>query len=107
MSPPRLEGPTAPPLGPEATDNEAIDRKLAELPREVGVMLMTVGTLGFVLPGMVGMPALLAGGLVLWPKTFSKVETWFERRWPRLHQESTKQIGRYLTDLDRRYPIKK
>ena len=49
------------------------------LPKEMGVMLVAVGSLGWLLPGMVGTPALIAGGLVLWPKAFGKVETWFQR----------------------------
>jgi uncharacterized membrane protein YbaN (DUF454 family) len=82
-----------------------MEPKLRALPREVGVMLLSVGTLGMVLPGLMGTPALLAGGLVLWPRTFGRLETWFERRYPKLHQESMKQIDRYLSDLGKRYPI--
>ncbi len=67
-------------------------------------MLVAVGSLGWLLPGMVGTPALIAGGLVLWPRAFGKVESWFERRYPKLHHESMRQLGRYLRDLDRRYP---
>ena len=67
-------------------------------------MLMTVGVLGFVLPGVVGTPAAIAGGLVLWPKAFGKVENWFERRFPKVHKQSLYQINRYLNDLESRYP---
>ena len=42
--------------------------RIQELPREVGAMLVSVGVLGSILPGMIGTPALIAGGLVLWPK---------------------------------------
>jgi hypothetical protein len=86
-----------------ATDAEAV-RKIKDLPKEVGVMLISVGVLGFVLPGVMGTPAIIAGGLVLWPKAFGKVEDWFERRYPALHRKSMKQIGRYLDDLERRFP---
>jgi uncharacterized membrane protein YbaN (DUF454 family) len=44
------------------------------LPKEVGVMLVSVGVLGFVLPAVAGTPAIVAGGLVLWPRTFGKLE---------------------------------
>jgi hypothetical protein len=67
-------------------------------------MLVTVGAVGWVLPGVAGAPALLAGGLVLWPRSFGRLESWFERRFPKLHQQSMQQIGRYLDDLERRYP---
>lgn len=88
----------------EKAEDEAMARKLKDLPREVGVMLMTVGALGWVLPGIIGTPALLAGGLVLWPKRFGKIESWFERKFPDLHHKSVHQIGRYLDDLEKRYP---
>jgi len=85
-------------------EEEAELRRIKDLPREVGVMLMTVGVLGFVLPGVVGTPAAIAGGLVLWPKAFGKVENWFERRFPKIHKQSLYQINRYLNDLESRYP---
>ena len=67
-------------------------------------MLMTVGVLGLILPGVVGTPAAIAGGLVLWPKAFGRVENWFERRFPKIHKQSLYQINRYLNDLEGRYP---
>lgn len=78
--------------------------RLRELPREVGVMLVAVGALGFVLPGIAGTPAIVAGGLVLWPDGFQKVETWLGRRFPKVHRTGARQIGRYLDDLQRRFP---
>ena len=89
------------PLTPE---EEAELARIKDLPKEVGVMLLTVGVLGLVLPGVVGTPAAIAGGLVLWPKAFGKVENWFERRFPKMHKQSLYQINRYLNDLDSRYP---
>ena len=44
-------------------------------------MLVSAGVIGMVLPGP-GAPALVAGGLILWPKAFSKAERWFQRRFP-------------------------
>ncbi len=85
-------------------EEEAELSRIKDLPREVGVMLLTVGVLGFVLPGVVGTPAAIAGGLVLWPKAFGKVENWFERKFPKVHKQSLYQINRYLNDLESRYP---
>lgn len=39
-------------------------RRIEDLPKEVGVMLVSVGVLGFVLPAVAGTPAIVAGGLV-------------------------------------------
>ncbi len=83
---------------------DANHRKLQELPREVGVMLVTVGALGWVLPGMAGTPALVAGGLILWPNMFGKLERWAQRRYPSAYNKGMKQVGRYLDDFERRFP---
>ncbi|MFO0953108.1 MAG: hypothetical protein U0835_18535 [Isosphaeraceae bacterium] len=113
---PGAEESATPPLPPELKEiadalaagadpsDEAMVRKIRELPREVGVMLVSVGALGFVLPGLMGTPAIIAGGLVLWPKAFGRVESWFERKYPKAHHRSMRQIGRFLADLERRYP---
>ena len=78
--------------------------RIADLPREVGVMLVTVGVIGVALPGLVGTPAMLAGGLVLWPNAFGKIELWFEKQFPNVHRQGLRQINRYLDDLEKRYP---
>jgi hypothetical protein len=77
--------------------------RIKQLPKEVGVMLITAGIMGLVLPGP-GTPAIIAGGLALWPEGFGKLESWLGRRYPRVHQESMRQIGRFLNDLEKRYP---
>ncbi len=88
---------------PKETDGRRL-RRIEELPKEVGVMLLSVGAVGFVLPAMAGTPAILAGGLVLWPRTFGKLERWIERRYPVMHREGMRQVARYLDDLERRFP---
>jgi hypothetical protein len=85
-------------------EEEAELKRIKDLPKEVGVMLMTVGVLGVALPGVVGTPAMIAGGLVLWPKAFGSIENWFERKFPKVHKQSLHQIHRYLNDLESRYP---
>jgi hypothetical protein len=84
-------------------DNPAVLR-LKDLPKEVGVMLVSVGAVGVVLPGMMGAPAIIAGGLVLWPETFRGVEEWLRRRNPGLYHRGMQQLGRFLDDQERRYP---
>ena len=84
--------------------DEATVQRIKRLPKELGVMLISVGVAGFILPGVMGTPALIAGGLVLWPGAFGRLENWFARRKPELHRQGMKQIGRFLDDLERRYP---
>jgi hypothetical protein len=101
MKKPRTSSKTA----TEAPDPDAAyTQRIEDLPKEVGVMLMTVGVLGLALPGVVGGPALLAGGLVLWPRAFGRAETWFEKKFPKAHRHSLVQINRYLDDLEKRFP---
>lgn len=84
--------------------SQAFDERLARLPREVGVLLLTIGVLGVALPGLAGTPALLAGGLMLWPRGFRAANAWLSRRCPRIHGKSLEQLMRYLDDMERRYP---
>ena len=66
-------------------------------------MLVSAGLIGVVLPGP-GAPALVAGGLMLWPGAFGKVERWVHRRFPEAHRKGIGHINRFLSDLERRYP---
>jgi hypothetical protein len=75
----------------------------SSLPKELGVMLVSAGMLGVVLPGP-GAPALVAGGLILWPEAFGKAERWFQKRFPQAHRQGMGHVNRFLTDLERRYP---
>ena len=72
-------------------------------PRDLGVMLVSAGVIGVVLPGP-GVPALVAGGLILWPEAFGRVERWLQKRFPDTHRKGIGHINRFLTDLERRYP---
>ncbi len=76
---------------------------IKRVPKDLGVMLITAGIVGVILPGP-GVPAIIAGGLALWPRAFGKLESWLVRRNPGLHRKSVKQINRFLDDLEKRYP---
>ncbi len=71
--------------------------------KDLGLMLVSAGLIGVVLPGP-GAPALVAGGLILWPGAFGKVERWVHRRFPDAHRKGIGHINRFLSDLERRYP---
>jgi hypothetical protein len=91
------------PPEPELELEPAEMNKIKDLPKEVGVMLITAGIVGFILPGP-GTPAIIAGGLVLWPNAFGKLETWLEQSHPKDHKKGMQQINRFLRDLQKRYP---
>jgi len=100
---------TAPPIGgralPMRLDGDAeFLHRIERLPRDVGWLLVSVGVLGVVLPGVVGFPLLLAGAAVVTPGGPKRIARWIGRKPPRLVRVSVTQIERFLDDLDRRYP---
>lgn len=90
------------PLAEPAPDRPLAGR-LEELPRDVGGMLLIVGFAGFVAPGIFGLPFMLAGGMILWPKTTRRLQRYLGSRAPE-NTSGMKQIVRFLDDLERRYP---
>lgn len=87
----------------EAQDAAILER-IKSLPSSVGVTLMTAGLVGAVLPGSVGTPLVVAGGLVLAPNLFDKVDGLVKHRFPGLHHEGLKALARFLDDFERRFP---
>jgi hypothetical protein len=95
--------------GTQATDVLAFDAaatrdQLYRLPTELGVMLVGLGVVGVVLPGMIGVPLIVTGGAALMPRTFAPVERWFEERFPAAYQEGLRYVDRFLRDFYKRYP---
>jgi hypothetical protein len=77
---------------------------IEKFPPEIATLLVVAGVAGLVLPGPFGTPLLIAGGVVLWPKTFRPIERWFSRKFPAAHREGVIQIKQFVTDLNRRFP---
>ena len=67
-------------------------------------MLMAAGVVGVILPGPMGTPLLLAGGFVLAPKMFGKLDICLKTRCPNVRHQGVKMLGRFLDDLEKRYP---
>lgn len=89
------------------TDEEAAERtrnRIRGLPPEVGAVLVGMGFMGFVLPGPVGAPLVLAGGLVLIPRVFGRVECWLHRKFPRSHRLGMQYVDRFIDDYEKRFP---
>ncbi|MFY9656342.1 MAG: hypothetical protein WAK01_07110 [Methylocystis sp.] len=78
--------------------------RIDQLPPDVGWLLVYVGVLGVVLPGIPGFPFLIAGGAVLLPGGPKLLTRWAGRNPPRFVHASMKQISRLVDDLERRYP---
>jgi len=96
---------------PEALDLESalveIPREIRQLPKELGILLLVAGVAGLILPGPMGIPALMAGGFVLWPGASGRAAFWLKRKHPGVYVQSVGQIHRFLDDLERRYPSPK
>ena len=79
------------------SDHDDAARRIAQLPKEAGWALITAGVIGLVVPGVVGTPFLLAGAVVLAPGGSKLLARWAPR-------SATRQLGRFLDDLERRFP---
>ena len=79
---PRFEAPGQP------ADNGQAHPPVQHVPKELGVLLVVGGIGGLLLPGPVGSPFLILGGVILWPAAFNRVEKCFEKRFPRLHKRA-------------------
>ena len=88
----------------DAVADEEVMQRIANLPRDVGWMMVSVGVLGVILPGIPGVPFLLAGSAVLTPGGPRLLTRWARRRPQGVVHGGLKQIGRWLDDLERRYP---
>ncbi len=86
------------------TSGEQTNQMLGQLPPEIATLLIVAGVAGIALPGPVGTPMLIAGCVMMWPKTFQPIELWFSRRFPKFHREGVIQIKEFVADLKRRFP---
>ncbi len=92
------------PKPPERAENPPVALRFEELPPDVGWVLVYVGVLGVILPGIPGLPFVIAGGAVLLPGGPQLLDRWVGRKPPPVVHASMKQIARLLDDLERRYP---
>ena len=77
---------------------------LKQLPSSVGVMLLGLGIAGVLIPGPIGTPLVIAGGLALAPRTFTRFDQLLKRRAPCMHRTGMRILGRFVDDFLRRYP---
>ncbi len=109
QSPDEAAGPAAAPASADTNNGDhvfaqATRERIRKLPPEVGAVLITVGVVGVILPGPIGMPLLLAGGLALMPSWFGKAEQWVGKKFPRVHNEGMKNVNRFIDDFEKRFP---
>ena len=89
--------PVSEPTPDESAVRELTPARVEQLPKEAGWLLITAGIVGLVVPGVLGTPFLLAGAVVLAPGGSMLLSRW-------AGHSAMRQIGRFLDDLERRYP---
>ncbi len=92
-----------------AAEGEDVLRKIEQLPKGVGVLLIATGLTTGMLPpppGPFDMMIILSGGLVLWPRGLRALAGWAKKRSPTAHRTSLSFLDRLLADLERRYPTR-
>ena len=106
-SPEGVVGPAVPPgvnASATATSDDQVLQRIANLPPDVGWMMISVGVIGVILPGLPGTPFLIAGAAVLAPGGPRLLTRWARRRPKGVVHAGLRQITRWLDDLERRYP---
>jgi len=101
--PPPKENQAPPEAGATHHDDSTVER-IKGLPPSLGVILIAAGVVGVLLPGPIGTPLILAGGLVLAPRAFSRIDNMLKRRYPGFRHQGVKMLERFLDDLQKRYP---
>jgi hypothetical protein len=84
----------------------ALARIIESLPKDLGIVLIGLGTIGIVIPGPVpaGASFVLLGTLLCWPRLLMKLSGPLARRFPRLLRMFAMFLDRLTIDLERRYP---
>lgn len=88
----------------EQAEFERAVQRIEHFPREFGWLMVYVGVLGIVLPGIIGFPFVIAGGAVLVPGGRKWLSRWAGSKPRPLVRASLRQIVRMADDLERRYP---
>lgn len=84
--------------------DEQLMRRIEELPRDAGWVLITAGLIGVIAPGIAGAPLLVAGAFVLTPGGPRLLSRWAGRKPRKFVHSALRQICRLVDDLERRYP---
>ena len=90
--------------GQPVDQRQLTNRRLEQMPPEIGVLMLGFGIAGLIFPGPFGTPLIVAGGLSLWPGSFRRIDTWVARKMPKSHESGHKWLNRFMDDLEKRYP---
>ena len=89
---------------PADFDEELTLERIKKLSKPAGAALLVGGVAGLIIPGMLGWPLLMVGGLAVAPKAFDKLDRSVKERFPQLRRSGIQTIGRFLDDMEKRFP---
>ncbi len=78
--------------------------KLENLSGEIGWLLIGAGVIGILTPGIPGTPFVIVGTMVVVPGGKKRLSRWIGDNPPRFIKGALGQLGRFVDDLERRYP---
>ncbi|MFM7132465.1 MAG: hypothetical protein ACKO0V_24210 [bacterium] len=84
--------------------HQLTNRRLEQMPPEIGVLMLGFGVAGLIFPGPFGTPLIVAGGLSLWPRSFRRIDAWVAKKMPKSHESGHMWLNRFMDDLEKRYP---
>jgi len=87
-----------------SADDLEVVRRVAHLPPDLRWLLLYLGVLGLVVPGVIGFPFLIAGGAMMTQSGPAWFSRWASRRQRPMVSLGLRQILRMIDDLERRYP---
>ncbi|MFM7741290.1 MAG: hypothetical protein ACKO9H_17975 [Planctomycetota bacterium] len=91
-------------IGQPFDPHQLTNRRLEQMPPEIGVLMLGFGVAGLIFPGPFGTPLIVAGGLSLWPRSFRRIDAWVAKKMPKSHESGHNWLNRFMDDLEKRYP---
>ena len=89
---------------PAPEEKEKPPFQLEDLSTEVGWLLVGVGILGVLLPGLPAAPFLIAGGAVVVPGGKKRLSRWIAAKPRPGIERAMRPLARFVDDLETRYP---
>jgi len=90
----------------ELAPTEYFDMDLLDtIPKDIGWMLLILGIIGVAVPGMVDIPLLIAGSIIIWPSTYRIFQRLAKTpKQAHLLDAPVRFLTRFHADLERRNP---
>ncbi|QFY43452.1 hypothetical protein F6R98_13165 [Candidatus Methylospira mobilis] len=90
----------------EQVPTEYFDMDMLDtIPKDIGWMLLILGIIGIAVPGMVDIPLVIAGSIIIWPSTYRIFQRMARtKRQAHLLDAPVRFLSRFHADLEKRNP---